>query len=229
VKRIVALTGAGISADSGLGTFRDTGGLWEGYDIEDVASIGAWYRDKENVLNFYNMRRKQAADARPNPAHHALVSLEEKFDVTIVTQNVDDLHEKAGSGKVIHLHGMLRQARSEMNENLIIDIGAESIQLGDMAPDGSQLRPNIVWFGEAVPLIEKAYDLVTDADIFIIVGTSLVVYPAAGLVNFAAEEIPKYLVDPLVPGTYLGHSWQHIKKRAAEGLPELAELLLSED
>jgi NAD-dependent deacetylase len=229
VKHVVVLTGAGISADSGLATFRDAGGLWEGYDIEDVASIEGWYRDKINVLQFYNIRRKQAADSQPNSAHHALVSLEEKFDVSIITQNVDDLHERAGSGKVLHLHGMLRQARSELDENLIIDIGTESIQLGDKAPDGSQLRPNVVWFGEAVPMIEKAYELVTDADIFIIVGTSLAVYPAAGLINFAADEIPKYLIDPSVPDAYLDQSWQHIKKRAAQGLPELVEQLLSED
>jgi len=229
VKHVVVLTGAGISADSGLATFRDAGGLWEGYDIEDVASIEGWYRDKTNVLQFYNIRRKQAADSKPNSAHYALVSLEEKFDVSIITQNVDDLHERAGSGKVLHLHGMLRQARSEIDENLIIEIGTDPIQLGDKAPDGSQLRPNVVWFGEAVPMIEKAYELVTDADIFIIVGTSLAVYPAAGLINFAADEIPKYLIDPSVPDAYLDQSWKHIKKKAAEGLPELVEQLLSED
>jgi len=229
VKHIVVLTGAGISADSGLSTFRDSGGLWEGYDIEEVASIYGWHKDKEKVLNFYNMRRKQAADASPNAAHQALVNLEEKFDVSIVTQNVDDLHEKAGSSKVLHLHGMLRQARSELDENLIIEIGSAPIKLGDKAPDGSQLRPNIVWFGEAVPMIEKAYDLVTDADIFIVVGTSLAVYPAAGLVNFVADEVPKYLVDPSVPDAYLDENWHHIKKRAAEGLPDLVEELLSEE
>lgn len=229
MKQIVVLTGAGISADSGLATFRGAEGLWEGYDIDDVASIEGWYRDKATVLDFYNIRRKQAADAIPNLAHHALVNLEEKFDVTIITQNVDELHEKAGSGKVVHLHGMLREVRSETDENLITDIGADPIRLGDKAADGSQLRPNVVWFGEAVPMIERAYDLVTDADIFIIVGTSLAVYPAAGLINFAADDIPKYLVDPSVPEAYLDENWVHIKRRAAEGLPILVDQLLSED
>jgi len=227
-KHVVVLSGAGISADSGLATFRDSGGLWEGYDIEDVASISGWYRDQVTVLDFYNKRRKQAYDAQPNDGHYAIANLEEVFDVTVVTQNVDDLHEKSGSSKVIHLHGMLRQARSENDPNLVIDIGNKPIKPGDKAPDGTQLRPNVVWFGEPVPMIETAAEAVSNADIFIVVGTSLAVYPAAGLIHYVDDSIPKFLVDPSKPDLHMGDDWEHIQKNAAVGLPELADKLLND-
>ncbi len=226
-KNLVVLSGAGVSADSGLSTFRDSGGLWEGYNIEEVATIEGWYRNKEKVLDFYNKRRAQSSQAKPNPAHYAIADLENAYDVTVITQNVDDLHEKAGSKNVVHLHGMLRQARSEKNPDLVIEIGANPIKLGDKAPDGSQLRPNVVWFGEAVPMIETAFEIVNRAEIFIVVGTSLAVYPAAGLVNYVHEEAPKYIVDPSTPDLYLDDGWTHIQENAATGLPELAETLLS--
>ncbi len=220
------MTGAGISAESGLSTFRDSGGLWEGYNIEDVASIDAWYRNREVVLDFYNKRREQALKAKPNEAHYSIAKLEEKFDVTVITQNVDDLHERSGSTEVMHLHGILRQARSEKDESLIIDIGGEPIKLGDKAPDGAQLRPNIVWFGEPVPMIEAAAQKVAEAEIFIVVGTSLVVYPAAGLVDFTKPEISKYIVDPSTPELYSFNNWIHIKEKAVKGVPSLTKKIL---
>lgn len=222
---IVVLSGAGISADSGLATFRDAGGLWEGFEIQDVASIEGWHRDKEKVLEFYNMRRKQVFEADPNPGHYAIADLEEEFDVTVVTQNVDNLHERAGSTNVLHLHGLLSEARSEDDPNLVIEIGSDPIKPGDQAADGSQLRPNVVWFGEPVPMIEKAAEAVTEADIFIVVGTSLAVYPAAGLVNYSPEDIPKFLVDPSETEMRITSDWEHIREKAAIGLPSLAKKL----
>lgn len=222
---IVVLSGAGISADSGLATFRDAGGLWEGYKIEEVASIDGWHRDKEKVLDFYNMRREQVFKADPNSGHQAIADLEEDFDVTVVTQNVDNLHERAGSTNVLHLHGLLSEARSEDNPDLVTEIGSNSIQLGDKASDGSQLRPNIVWFGEPVPMIEKAVEAVVEADIFIVVGTSLTVYPAAGLVYYSPEGIPKYLVDPSETEMRITSEWEHIQETAVIGLPSLAKKL----
>lgn len=224
---IVVLSGAGISAESGLSTFRDSGGLWEGYDIEEVATIYGWVQNKEKVLEFYNTRRKQAADAKPNPAHKAIASLEEKFDVTVVTQNVDDLHERAGSSHVIHLHGLLKEARSENDESIVIEIGSAPIMPGDKASDGSQLRPNVVWFGEPVPMIETAAEVVAVADIFIVIGTSLAVYPAAGLVDFTREGIPKYIIDPSVPELFSYEGWNHIRKKASEGMTELKQILMN--
>lgn len=226
--KVVVLTGAGVSAESGLSTFRDSGGLWEGFNIEEVATINGWLQNREKVLDFYNKRRAQASNVNPNKAHYSIVELEEKFDVTVITQNVDDLHERAGSADVIHLHGMLRQARSEKDENLVTDVGAEPILLGDKATDGSQLRPNVVWFGEAVPMIETAADLVAEADIFIVIGTSLVVYPAAGLVDFTKPGTLKYIVDPSVPELYSFKNWTHIKETAVKGMPSLTEKLLNE-
>lgn len=222
---IVVLSGAGISADSGLATFRDAGGLWEGFEIQDVASIDGWHRDKEKVLEFYNMRRKQVFEADPNPGHYAIADLEEEFDVTVVTQNVDNLHERAGSTNVLHLHGLLSEARSEDDPNLVTEIGSDPIELGDKAADGSQLRPNVVWFGEPVPMIEKAAEAVTEADIFIVVGTSLAVYPAAGLVNYSPDDIPKFLVDPSETEMRITSDWEHIRETAAIGLPSLAKKL----
>lgn len=229
MKNLVVLSGAGISADSGLTTFRDSGGLWEGYNIEDVASIEGWYRDKEKVLEFYNIRRKQAAEAEPNPAHHSVKNLEEAFNVTVITQNVDDLHEQSGSSRIIHLHGKLREARSEKDPELIIDIGSDPIKPGDQASDGHQLRPNVVWFGEAVPNIPKATEIVKEADLLIVVGTSLAVYPAAGLIDYVRKGIPKYIVDPATPDLFSFKGWTHIKKSAAKGLPELEKKLLNKE
>ena len=226
MQHIVLLTGAGISADSGLKTFRDAGGLWEGHSIDEVASIDGWIQNKEKVLNFYNIRREQAAKAKPNEAHFSITQLEKKYRVTVITQNVDDLHERAGNSNVLHLHGLLRQARSEVDENLITDIGANPIYQGDLAEDGTQLRPNIVWFGEPVPSIEKASQVVSDADIFIVVGTSLAVYPAAGLIHYTKSTIPKYIIDPKLPESSLSNEWTHIQKKAKTGLPLLVNQLI---
>lgn len=225
MSHIVVLSGAGISADSGLATFRGAGGLWEGYDITEVASIEGWYQDKEKVLEFYNRRREQLIKAVPNPGHVAIANLEEEFDVTVVTQNVDNLHEQAGSTNVLHLHGLLSEARSEDDPDLIIEIGTDPIKLGDKASDGSQLRPNVVWFGEPVPMIEPAAEIVMNADIFIVVGTSLAVYPAASLVHYVNDDIPKYLVDPSETELRLTEDWEHIQETAAAGLPKLARKL----
>ncbi|MCC5941233.1 MAG: NAD-dependent deacylase [Balneolaceae bacterium] len=226
LKHIVVLSGAGISAESGLATFRDSGGLWEGYDINDVATIEGWYRDKERVLEFYNLRRKQAALANPNNAHIALKELERSYNVSIITQNVDDLHERAGSSNIYHLHGLLREARSETDPGMIIDIGTKSISVGDLAEDGTQLRPNVVWFGEAVPMIEKAAEITESADIFIVIGTSLAVYPAASLVHYVNDRAEKYIIDPSSTEMHLPEPWVHIKETAAIGLPKLVNKLL---
>ena len=181
-KKIVVLTGAGISAESGLSTFRDSGGLWDGHDISEVASIDGWYKNPEKVLEFYNTRRKQLVNVKPNKAHLFLAKLENNHDVTIITQNVDDLHERAGSSNIIHLHGELTKARSEINPKILVDIQYKDIAIGDMAEDGYKLRPAIVWFGEMVPLIETAANIIKNADYLIVIGTSLEVYPAANLV-----------------------------------------------
>jgi len=194
-KKIVVLTGAGISAESGIRTFRDSDGLWENHRIEDVATPEAWRRNPALVLEFYNQRRAQLFEVQPNAGHRALVDLEKNHDVHIVTQNVDDLHERAGSTQVMHLHGQLRQVRSERHERLVYDWDKD-LHLGDLCERGAQLRPHIVWFGEAVPMLEDAADLASEADVFIIVGTSLQVYPAAGLMHYAPHDIPFYYVDP---------------------------------
>ncbi len=225
-KKIVVISGAGISAESGLATFRDSGGLWEGYDINEVASIQGWQKDPETVLEFYNLRRKQAAEAQPNAAHTALAELEKHFDVSIVTQNVDNLHERAGSTRVMHLHGELHKARSVDDENIVVDLGAKPIKMGDLAEDGAQLRPHIVWFGEMVPMIESASVEVAEADILIVVGTSLVVYPAAGLIDFAKAGIPKYIVDPSNPQLFEADEWTHLKENAGTGIHKLANKLI---
>jgi NAD-dependent protein deacetylases, SIR2 family len=202
-KRIAVLTGAGVSAESGFATFRDTGGLWEQYDVNDVASIEGWYRNRKLVLDFYNQRRTQLKEAKPNAAHLAIAGLEKEYDVDVITQNVDNLHERAGSTRVLHLHGELTKVRPEngiydrtASEAEVIDVGYRPVVLGDMAPNGSQLRPHIVFFGEAVPNIEKAIVLVEKADILLIVGTSLQVYPAAGLYRYASINTPIYVIDP---------------------------------
>ncbi len=200
MKKLVILTGAGISAESGIRTFRDSDGLWEGYDIYEVASPRGWKKDPKLVLDFYNMRRRDAAQAQPNAAHTGLASLEKDFDVTIITQNIDDLHERGGSTNVLHLHGEIFKMRSVTNTIDTFDIRGD-IHHGDLAPDGSQLRPHIVWFEEPVPMIETAAEIASMADIFVVVGTSLVVYPAAGLINCAPAGIPKFIIDKSIPPT----------------------------
>lgn len=219
-KRLVVLSGAGISAESGLRTFRDSDGLWEGYNIEDVATPGAWQKNPELVLAFYNMRRKNVLDAIPNVAHKILAELEADFDVHIITQNIDDLHERAGSTKVMHLHGEIFKMRSEKDEHLIYDIKSD-INKGDMADDGGQLRPHIVWFGEPVPMITEAAMLMETADIFVVIGTSLVVYPAAGLVDYARSGIPKFIIDKKIPYSSTLHDVVMIENTATEGLRQL--------
>jgi NAD-dependent deacetylase len=198
-KKLVVLTGAGISAESGIATFRDSGGLWEGHRVEDVATPEGWYKNPSLVLEFYNQRRKQALSVKPNRGHEILVDLEQHFDLTIVTQNVDDLHERAGSSSVIHLHGSLFESRSTVNEVLIYPIKGWELKLGDVCEKGSQLRPNIVWFGEMVPMMDVAAHHAAHADIFLVVGTSMVVYPAAGLIHYVPVESPKFVVDPKIP------------------------------
>ncbi|MDX1640031.1 MAG: NAD-dependent deacylase [Balneolaceae bacterium] len=227
MKKLIALTGAGMSADSGLKTFRDSGGLWEGYDISEVATVEGWRNNPEKVLNFYNKRRSQIYEVEPNEGHRALARLEEHYDVTIITQNVDNLHERAGSTDVLHLHGELSKARSVNDRSLVYDIGDRKIELGDTADDGAQLRPHVVWFGEMVPNMEKAAEIVPEADILLVIGTSLVVYPAAGLVDYAPTDIPRYIIDPSVPELYDYDGWNHIQKPAAEGMPELEQELIT--
>lgn len=223
-KRLVVLTGAGISAESGLKTFRDSDGLWEGYDINEVATATAWRRNPALVQEFYNMRRQNVKEANPNPAHFALAELESDFDVHIITQNIDDLHERAGSSNVLHLHGEIFKMRSEKNEALVYPI-YDDIKMGDTAEDGAQLRPHIVWFEEPVPMMEKAGEITRQAEIFMIVGTSLVVYPAAGLVNYAPFDIPKFVVDKNIPYLSFAQNITAIEKPATEGMKEAMTLL----
>ncbi len=224
-KKLVVLTGAGISAESGLRTFRDSDGLWEGYQIEDVATPRAWRKNPQLVLDFYNYRRRDVLQAQPNAAHYGLAELENDFDVTIITQNIDDLHERGGSTNILHLHGEILKMRSERDEKLIYAITGD-IMLGDKAEDGAQLRPHIVWFEEAVPMIEVAVPIVHEADLFAVVGTSLVVYPAAGLVTVADDKIPKFIVDKKIPYTSSVYNVTAIEKPATEGVKDLRELLM---
>jgi NAD-dependent deacetylase len=231
MKKIVILTGAGMSAESGISTFRDSGGLWEQHRVEDVATIEGYIRNPKLVLDFYNQRRRQLLTVKPCRGHELVAELEKNFDVTVVTQNVDDLHERAGSTKVIHLHGELMKATSSNNPNdprqiVTLDADHVDIHIGDKAADGSQLRPFIVWFGEAVPEIERAAEETSKADVFVVIGTSLNVYPAAGLIQFAPPEAPIYLIDPKdVPWNSV-HRFRHIKKGATEGMEELITLLI---
>ena len=225
-KKVIVLTGAGISAESGISTFRDSDGLWEQYRVEDVATYEAYLRNPELVLNFYNERRRQLFQVKPNEGHRQLVRLEECYDVHIITQNIDNLHEQAGSTNVLHLHGELTKARSDRNDNLIIDIGDRDIHLGDKAPDGAQLRPHIVWFGEAVPNIEPAAELCEQADYFVVVGTSMNVYPAAGLIHYVPRSTPCYLVDPkAVP---ISRPITIFQEKAGTGVKKVVDALLSE-
>lgn len=224
MKKLVVLTGAGISAESGLKTFRDSDGLWEGYDIREVATPGAWQRDPDLVLSFYNERRRSVKSAQPNAAHIALAELQRDFDVEIITQNIDDLHERAGSKKVLHLHGEILKKRSEYDSALVADIFGDMLP-GECAPDGGRWRPDIVWFEEPVPRIATAIQLVRRADIFIVAGTSLVVYPAAGLVDYVAASVPKFIVDRKIPYTRPDQQIMMIEDNASTGMPRLARVL----
>ena len=227
MKKLVVLTGAGISAESGIATFRDSGGLWEGHRVEDVATPEGWIRNPEMVLEFYNQRRKQAVDVIPNRGHEILVELEQHFDVTVITQNVDNLHERAGSSKVIHLHGSLFESRSTKNPALVYPIAGWELKWGDVCELGSQLRPNIVWFGEAVPMIEVAADIASGADVFLVVGTSMVVYPAAGLIDYVPAHIKKYVVDPKKPEILHVPNLQFIAEKASIGMEQVRKQLLN--
>jgi NAD-dependent deacetylase len=222
--KLVVLTGAGISAESGLRTFRDTDGLWEGYDVYEVASPQGWQKNPQLVLDFYNMRRRDVKAAAPNAAHLGLARLQDKFDVQIITQNIDDLHERAGSEQVLHLHGEIFKMRSVLDHsrNYVIE---GDIHLGDLAADGGQLRPDIVWFGEAVPKIVEAAELVSSADIFVVIGTSLVVYPAAGLVDYLPDGIPAYVIDKKLPEMPSREGLVMIEKPATLGIVELEQAL----
>jgi NAD-dependent deacetylase len=228
MKKLVVLTGSGISAESGFKTFRESGGLWEEYDVMEVASYDGWVKNQDLVLRFYNERRSQLENAGPNAAHTGLVELERYFDVSIITQNVDNLHEKAGSKNVLHLHGILTQARSTGDPSLVYDIGYKAIKQGDTCEKGFQLRPNIVWFGEAVPAIEEAAAITASADIFVVIGTSMVVYPAAGLIDYVPQNAPIFLIDPnevTVPAYRHIHT---IREKASTGVSTLKDMLLKE-
>lgn len=225
MRRFVVLSGAGISAESGIATFRGVDGLWNGHSIEDVASPAGWRRDPEMVLEFYNQRRKIALAAQPNPGHYVLANLQSSFDVQIITQNVDDLHERAGSTQVLHLHGLLSQSRSTADPSLIYQIDGWQLKLGDLCEKGSQLRPNIVWFGEPVVLFEQAVETCATADIFVVVGTSLVVYPAAGLVDYVPEHAAKFVIDPSPLVTSGLKNFRVIQQAASSGLESLRQLL----
>lgn len=227
-KKIVVLTGAGISAESGIQTFRGSDGLWEGHRIEDVATPEAWAANPGLVQEFYNMRRKSVLAAQPNAAHTALVALEDKFDVSIITQNIDDLHERAGSTNVMHLHGVITRSQSSIDPDLTYPIDGWELRMGEVCGLGSQLRAHVVWFGEAVPMIEPAIRLCAAADLFILIGSSLAVYPAAGLINAVPRGIIKYIVDPVIPDVRVNNLIK-IEERATVGIPALvAELLGNE-
>ncbi len=229
MKKVVVFTGAGVSADSGLSTFRDADGLWANYRIEDVCTPEALARNRPLVIEFYNKRRRETMAARPNPAHLAIACLEEDFDVEVITQNVDNLHERAGSTRVTHLHGELMKLRSSRNPDLIVPIEGWEQPLDATAPDGALLRPHIVFFGEAVPQFDPAARIAATADILIVVGTSLAVYPAASLVHYVRPEVPIYLIDPGEPDVrMIRNPLTHIRERAAVGMPELAERLRGE-
>jgi NAD-dependent deacetylase len=225
-KKLVVLSGAGISAESGIATFRDSGGLWEGHRVEDVATPEGWRKDPLLVLDFYNQRRKKALEVKPNRGHEIIAELQKEFDVYIVTQNVDNLHERAGSKKVIHLHGSLFESRSTKDESLVYPIKGWELKWGDTCEKGSQLRPNIVWFGEAVPLMEIASDLAASADIFVVVGTSMVVYPAAGLINYVPKKVPKFIVDPNIPAVSGFNNLEFITDIASIGMEKVRQKIL---
>lgn len=227
MKKLVVLTGAGMSAESGLAVFRGSYGMWDKYKIEDVATLDGWYQNPRQVLDFYNQRRRELLNVEPNAGHKGLKELEKYFDVRIITQNVDNLHERAGSSNIIHLHGELMSARSEKDEDIRVKLTSENcdIHIGDKAPDGAQLRPDIVWFGERVPMMRYAGEWASEADIFVVIGTSLNVYPAAGLLAFIKSGIPVYLIDPNEVTDPYGNVTHYIRKGAGEGVKELITLL----
>jgi NAD-dependent deacetylase len=229
MKKLVILTGAGMSSESGIRTFRDSGGLWEEYEVTEVATFDAWLRNRELVLRFYNERRRQLATSKPNAGHTGLAALEKHFDVQIITQNIDDLHERAGSKKILHLHGELTKARSTVDPSLIYDIGYRDISAGDKCEKGSQLRPHIVWFGEEVPMLDKAIGLAAEADIFVVIGSSLNVYPAAGLVSYAPAGAGLWLIDPKDVDVPVYRKVEVIKEKAGRGVEILTESLLREE
>ncbi len=228
MKKLVVLSGAGVSAESGIRTFRDAGGLWEGYDVMEVASPEGWARNPELVLQFYNERRKQALTAEPNEGHRIIAELEKYFMVTVITQNVDNLHEKAGSSHVIHLHGELFKARSTVDPSLIYDIEGWELNIGDKCEKGSQLRPHIVWFGEMVPMMDVAVEETMTADIFIIIGTSLQVYPAAGLLSYVARDVPVFIIDPNMPPVAARPKQFLIEEGGSKGMRIVREKFLKE-
>ena len=226
-KKLVVLTGAGISAESGIATFRDNNGLWEGNDVMEVASPEGWRRNKALVLDFYNQRRRQAKTVNPNKAHLTLAKLEQDFDVTIITQNVDNLHERAGSSKIIHLHGELFKSQSTLDPALVYEMKGTEINVGDKCEKGSQLRPFIVWFGEMVPMMEPAIELALQADIFAVIGTSLQVYPAASLIQYAPENAVKYIIDVKIPMTSFIPNLKSISASATEGTQIMAKEIMT--
>ena len=227
MKKIVVLTGAGISAESGIKTFRGADGLWEGHDVMEVASPVGWQNNMELVLDFYNQRRRQLLKVQPNEAHQALVRLQDIFDVEIITQNIDDLHERAGSTKVTHLHGELLKARSTFDEDLVLD-WKKDINVGDFCEHNHQLRPHVVWFGETVPMFQKSAEIAATADIIIVIGTSMQVYPAASLIDFAPGNAQIYFIDPK-PNIQESNRLEIISKKAVNGVPQLVEKLLQEE
>lgn len=226
MQKIIILTGAGISAESGLKTFRDEDGLWENYSIEDVATIDGWIRNPDLVQTFYNERRKSVLAAEPNAAHYALAKLQDKYDVHIITQNIDDLHERAGSKSVMHLHGIITRAQSSLDANLTYPIDGWEIKMDDVCEYGSPLRPHVVWFGEAVPMLEAAAELCTQADIFAVIGTKLVVYPAAGLTDFVPEEVTRYIIDLDIPYIRGGSHVVKIQEPATTGVAKMVKQLM---
>ena len=229
MKKVVVLSGAGMSAESGVKTFRDDNGLWRDHRIEEVASPDAWESDQELVLEFYNQRRRQLFEVKPNAGHKALVKLEQKYDVYIITQNVDDLHERAGSKNVLHLHGELKKARSTVDPRLVYHLNHWELKKGDLCEKGSQLRPHVVWFGEPVPMMDEAVKWAKMADIFLVVGSSLVVYPAAGLIHSVKRQIPKYYIDPKAFDMHGITNLKVIQRTAAKGVPRWVDLMLSSD
>jgi len=229
MKNIVVLTGAGISAESGLKTFRDSDGLWEGYNIEDVATPQAWQRNPQLVQDFYNMRRRDVLKAQPNAAHYALAQLEEKHNVTIITQNIDDLHERAGSTSVLHLHGIITRSQSSINPELTYPIDGWELRMDEVCELGSPLSAHVVWFGEDVPMIEKAAAMCANAELFILSGTSLAVYPAAGLIHYVRSGVKKYIIDPKIPDVDRLTNVIKIRVKASVGLPQLVDKLIKDN
>lgn len=227
MKKLVILTGAGMSAESGISTFRDSNGLWQNHRIEEVASPIAWQNTPEMVMEFYNQRRKQLFEVEPNTGHKVLVELEKYFDVQIITQNVDDLHERAGSKNILHLHGELKKVRSTIDENLVYELDHWELKFGDKCEKGSQLRPHIVWFGEAVPMIGPAIEISSNADVFIVIGTSMAVYPAASLISYVSPDIPKFYIDPMAFHVEGITNLKIIKEKAGIGVPQLVKELVN--